>query len=72
MTKLYGNLRTVGAVGVLCCGAAMSAVVASTVVSEKAFAQSACDGKSCANSQPCGTLCTCNTNDPPTCLYNVN
>ncbi len=63
------NLRTFGALGALCCGALMTAAAASTVVSERAFAQASCDGHSCDGGQPCGSLCVCNTNAPATCLY---
>jgi hypothetical protein len=44
----------------------------SNVVAVRAFADTpTCDGKSCANDQPCGTQCVCNTNDPATCLDNT-
>jgi hypothetical protein len=40
-------------------------------VSNSALADApACDGVSCANGQPCGTKCVCNSNGP-TCLDNT-
>jgi|YelNatPaOPRAMG01_1025707.scaffolds.fasta_scaffold329822_1 hypothetical protein len=70
MMKLCETLRRIVALSLLCSGIAVAGAVTAAVLSQNAFAQlPACDGLSCANDQPCGTLCVCNKNGP-TCVYN--
>jgi hypothetical protein len=68
MTRLKQLLDKHASVFLLLVGTMMLGVS----ISNSAFATSApaCDGVSCANGQPCGTKCVCNSNGP-ICLDNT-
>ena len=67
MTRLKQLLDKSTSAFLLLLGVLMLAATLSSVAAADA---PACDGVSCANSQPCGTKCVCNSNGP-ICLDNT-